>query len=170
VIVGSSNVTLPVSGLQFSDAFRNNNGVLEKAAGAGAGRHHRRGAGVGDPLVWRDGVNTTLSTPPNMKFWQATKISNGHVVGYGVTTGDQNLSGGPGPSVNSAGRVIARLDVANGGNDQTDTGFGVWDQGKFVSQFGDAKLDLPVVVGDDGSVCGYSGSGDQIRPFSWRCS
>jgi hypothetical protein len=42
----------------------------------------------------------------------------------------------------------------HGGNDLNATGYGVWQQGAWVSDFGDITLDIPSRIGDDGTVAG----------------
>ncbi|MGK3205512.1 hypothetical protein [Amycolatopsis sp. MEPSY49] len=142
--------------------------------------------------LWRDGTLTHLGTLPGLKYAWPDAISNGRVVGYGVYNGknvgvywDQqhaahilakssyNLSNGnPRFSINSSGLITGRLDEANGGNDLAGTGYGVWDQGTFVGKFGDLKADLPVVIGDDGTVGGYryDSATRHSTAYVWRCS
>ncbi|MFB9686277.1 hypothetical protein [Amycolatopsis plumensis] len=142
--------------------------------------------------IWRDGTLIRLGTLPGLKYAWPEAIKNGHVVGYGVYNGksvgvywDQqhaahvlpnssyNLSNGnPQFSVNASGLITGRLDEANGGNDLAGTGYGLWDRGTFVAKFGDLKADLPVVVGDDGSVGGYryDSATRHSTAYVWRCS
>ncbi|MGW5722176.1 hypothetical protein ACWEVP_38805 [Amycolatopsis sp. NPDC003865] len=142
--------------------------------------------------IWRDGTTTHLGTLPGLKYAWPDAIRNGRVVGYGVYNGknvgvywDQQLAahvlpkssynlsnGNPGFSINSSGLITGRLDEANGGNDAAGTGYGVWDQGAFVAKFGDLKADLPVVVGDDGTVGGYryDSATRHSTAYLWRCS
>ncbi|MEV6642323.1 hypothetical protein [Amycolatopsis sp. NPDC051371] len=142
--------------------------------------------------IWRDGTLTHLGTLPGLENAWPEAIKDGRVVGYGVYNGkkvgvywDQqhaahvlpkssyNLSNGnPGFSINSSGLITGRLDEANGGNDAAGTGYGVWNQGTFVSKFGDLKADLPVVIGDDGTAGGYryDSATRHSTPYVWRCS
>ncbi|MEU8640095.1 hypothetical protein AB0C38_48540 [Amycolatopsis sp. NPDC048633] len=142
--------------------------------------------------IWRDGTLTHLGTLPGLKYAWPDDIKNGRVVGYGVYNGknvgvywDQqhaahilpkssyNLSNGnPQFSINASGLITGRVDEANGGNDLAGTGYGVWNQGTFVSKFGDLKADLPVVVGDDGTVGGYryDSTTRHSTAYLWRCS
>jgi len=142
--------------------------------------------------LWRDGTVTHLGTLAGLKYASPDNIKNGRVVGYGVYNGknvgvywDQqhaahvlpkssyNLSNGnPGFSINANGVIIGRVDEANGGNDLAGTGYGVWDQGTFAGTFGDLKADLPVVIGDDGTVGGYryDSATRHSTAYVWRCS
>ncbi|MFJ7210046.1 hypothetical protein [Amycolatopsis sp. NPDC098790] len=141
--------------------------------------------------LWRDGTLTHLGTLPGLKYAWPDAMKNGRVVGYGVYNGknvgvywDQqraahvlpkssyNLSNGnPGFSINSSGLITGRLDEADGGDDLAGTGYGVWDQGTFVSTFGDLKADLPVVIGDDGTAGGYryDSATRHSTAYLWRC-
>ncbi|MEV6622799.1 hypothetical protein AB0M83_41295 [Amycolatopsis sp. NPDC051106] len=142
--------------------------------------------------IWRDGTLTHLGTLPGLEFAWPEAIKNGRVVGYGVYNGkkvgvywDQqhaahvlpkssyNLSNGnPGFTINAAGLILGRIDEANGGDDAAGTGYGVWNQGTFVSKFGDLKADLPVVIGDDGTAGGfrYDAAKQHSTAYVWRCS
>ncbi|MEU0789803.1 hypothetical protein ABZ342_07030 [Amycolatopsis sp. NPDC005961] len=142
--------------------------------------------------IWRDGTLTHLGTLPGLEYAWPEAIKNGRVVGYGVYNGkkvgvywDQqhaahvlpkssyNLSNGnPGFTINANGLITGRIDEANGGNDAAGTGYGVWDQGTFVSKFGDLKADLPVVIGDDGTAGGfrYDSATQHSTAYVWRCS
>ncbi|WP_409185899.1 hypothetical protein F9C11_17290 [Amycolatopsis sp. VS8301801F10] len=141
--------------------------------------------------IWRAGTITRLGTLPGLRFPDGTAFSNGRVVGHATYNGknvgvywDQqgaahvlpnssyNLSNGnPDFDLNRDGLITGRIDEAHGGNDLNGTGYGVWRQGAWVSNFGDLKLDLPSRVGDDGTVGGARMNADQtFRPYTWRCS
>lgn len=141
--------------------------------------------------VWRAGTITRLGTLPGLRFPGGTAFSNGRVVGYatyddkkaGVYWDQQgaahvlpnssyNLSNGnPQFDINRDGLITGRIDEAHGGNDLNGTGYGVWRQGAWVSNFGDITLDIPSRIGDDGTVAGARMDADRTyHPYAWRCS
>ncbi|WP_181772930.1 hypothetical protein [Amycolatopsis pittospori] len=141
--------------------------------------------------IWRAGTITQLGTLPGLRYPGGTAFSNGRVVGYatyndkkvGVYWDQQgaahvlpnssyNLSNtNPQFDINRDGLITGRIDEAHGGNDNSGTGYGVWQQGAWVSNFGDITLDIPSRIGDDGTVAGARMDADRIyHPYVWRCS
>lgn len=141
--------------------------------------------------IWRAGKITPLGTLPGLRFPDGSAFSNGRVVGTADYNGknvgvywDQqgaahvlpgssyNLSNGnPDFDINRDGLITGRIDEAHGGNDSKGTGYGVWRQGAWVSNFGDITRDLPSRIGDDGTVAGARRDADGIyHPYVWRCS
>jgi uncharacterized membrane protein len=141
--------------------------------------------------VWRNGAVTPLGTLPGLKYLSGSDLVNGRAAGFGVYNGKNvgvywdrqgaahvlpgssyNLSNGnPQFHLDSAGLVVGRVDSAHGGDDLAGTGYGVWDQGSWVSPFGDVRADIPAAIGDDGTVGGFrtDGTGKQ-HPYTWRCA
>ncbi|ANN18525.1 hypothetical protein SD37_24780 [Amycolatopsis orientalis] len=141
--------------------------------------------------VWRAGTITQLGTLPGLRTARANAFSNGRVVGNAVyndkkvgvywdqqgaahvlPNSSYNLSNtNPGFDINRDGLITGRIDEAHGGNDNSGTGYGVWKQGAWVSNFGDIKLDIPSRIGDDGTVAGVRMDAERIfHPYVWRCS
>jgi hypothetical protein len=141
--------------------------------------------------IWRAGTITRLGTLPGLLFPSGTAFSNGRVVGYAtyndkkvgaywdqqgaahvLPNSSYNLSNGnPQFDINRDGLITGRIDEAHGGNDLNGTGYGVWRQGAWVSNFGDITLDIPSRIGDDGTVAGARMDADRIfHPYSWLCS
>ncbi|SFO50666.1 hypothetical protein [Amycolatopsis rubida] len=141
--------------------------------------------------IWRAGTITRLGTLPGLRFPAGRAFSNGRVAGdatyndkkVGVYWDQQgaahvlpkssyNLSNGnPQIDINRDGLITGRIDEAHGGNDSNGTGYGVWQQGAWVSNFGDITRDLPSRIGDDGTVAGARADSDgTYHPYTWRCS
>ncbi|AHH99690.1 hypothetical protein [Kutzneria albida] len=148
------------------------------------------GAALTSTAVVRGGVSKKLGTLPGLTGIDPQDISNGRVVGVGDYNGkpvglywDQQLAvhvlpnssystytGYSGFAINRNGLITGRVDEAHGGNDHDGTGYGVWNQGAFVSTFGDLKHDYPGVVGEDGVVGGARYDDNRkAHPYSWRC-